>query len=153
MEAEPDNSVLEGWDAEMRVRFGRWLGRRYGRPVLSETDVAEVQRPVRERWQRLANEEPELAATLNAQFSEFRFRRVDGGIEIFVLAPIESPDEELALEAFGILQEALEPIHGNVAFDPVRITYHRFTRADDLTTEAIDLEWASDAENAEMPAD
>lgn len=149
VEIEPDNGIVGGWSAAEGERFGRWLGRRYGRPVLDDEDVDEVLEPVRQRWKRLIAEEPDLARSLSREFIEMRFRRIEGGVEVFVLSPGEAPDESLALEAFGVLVEALEPHHGEVVSRSDRIAYATFTRQDDLTTESIDLEWVSDDETGD----
>lgn len=49
----------------------------------------------------------------------------------------------LALEVGGLLAEVLEPIHGAVTIDPAKRSYHTFTETDELSTEQLDLEWAS----------
>lgn len=144
VEAEPDNTVLEQWDDTRRKTFSRWLARRYGRPVLSDEDVAEISEPVRQRWKQLKSEEPLAAERYTAEFPEFRFRREDdGSLTLFILSVRPEPDEDFALEVAGLLTEVLEPIHGVVRVDSVKRSYFTFTKADDLSTEQIDLEWAS----------
>jgi hypothetical protein len=144
VEADPDNIVLDGWDDVRRKTFARWLARRYGRPVLSDRDVAEIAEPVRQRWRQLRSEEADAASRYAAEFPEFRFRReIDGSLTLFILSVHERPDEELALEVAGLLTEVLEPIHGVVQVDPAKRSYYTFTKADELSTEQIDLEWAS----------
>jgi hypothetical protein len=101
----------------------------------------------------LSEREPDLAAEASRTFIEFRFRRTDAGLEVFVLSPEEAPDEALALEIFGVVEEALRPLHDEIMARTDRASYATFTRADDLTTEAIDLEWASDDEAEPAPPD
>lgn len=140
VEHDPDNSVLESWGLERRRTFARWLGRRYSRPVLSDEDDAEIAAPVRERWKRLIEEEPETAREYSNAYAEFRFRREeDGTLTIFLLSSDPEPDAEVALEIAAILVEVLEPVHGQVNFPSDRRSYHAFTVAELLTTEQIDL--------------
>ena len=42
-----------------------------------------------------------------------------------------------------MLTELLEPIHGTVTIDAAKRSYHSFTKADEISTEQLDLEWAS----------
>ncbi|MGO9754635.1 MAG: hypothetical protein ACLP8S_00330 [Solirubrobacteraceae bacterium] len=143
LEHAPDNSAV-GDSEENRKTLARWLGRRYGRPVLSDVDVQQIADPVRERWTRLRQEEPDRARQYTQTFPEFRFRREPrGGLTLFILSTDEHPDQMLALEVAGLLAEALEPIHGAVTVDPAKRSYHTFTKADELSTEQLDLEWAS----------
>lgn len=137
---EPENDHLAS--PERRKALARWLGRRYARPVLEDEDVASVADPVRLRWQALVAEEPETAAKYSAEFSEFRFRRDQAGVTLFVLSPKREPDVVMALEVAGLLAAALEPRHSAVHVSEVR-SYHAFTKADELSTAQIDLEWAS----------
>lgn len=150
-EHKPDNGVVDSWDAGRDDRFRRWLGRRYSRPVLSDQDVEEVLDPIRDAWKTLSDREPGLAAEVSRTFIEFRFRRTDAGLEIFVLSPEETPDEALTLELFGVLEEALRPFHAEIMTRTDRVSYSTFTRSDDLSTEAIDLEWASGDETQPAP--
>jgi hypothetical protein len=149
VEHPPDNTVVDGWDRGKVERFSRWLGRRYGRPVLSDEDVRDVSDPVRYAWRKLAEDEPQLAREASSHFIEFRFKRLDAGVEIYVLSPDDHPDSGLALEVFGVLTDALAPLHGTVVTRTDKISYATFTRDDDLNTEAIDLDWASDDETDE----
>jgi hypothetical protein len=153
VEHTPDNAVVDSWDDDHTDRFRRWLGRRYARPVLSDQDVDEVLDPIREAWQALNEAEPDLAAEASRTFIEFRFRRTDAGLEIFILSPEETPDGALTLEVFGVLEEALRPFHSQIMARTDRVSYTTFTRSDDLTTEAIDLDWASDDEAEQAPLD
>lgn len=153
VEYPPDNAVVDLWDDDRTDRFRRWLGRRYSRPVLSDQDVEEVLNPIREAWQALNEVEPELATEASRTFIEFRFRRTDAGLEVFILSPEETPDDALTLEVFGVLEEALRPFHTEIMARTDRVSYTTFTRSDDLTTESIDLEWASDDEAEQAPPD
>jgi hypothetical protein len=153
VEHAPDNSVIDTYTDGDRRTLARWLGRRYARPVLSDKDVAEIADPVRERWQRLQAEEPEIAMRYTGEYPEFRFRREPhGGLTLFILSAREDPDQVLGLEVAGLLVEVLEPIHGAVAVDQGKRSYHSFTKADELSTEQIDLEWASYEEGEETGA-
>jgi hypothetical protein len=147
VEHDPDNSVIDSWDIARRRTFARWLGRRYSRPVLSDEDDERVARPVRERWTQLVTEEPEVALRCSGEYAEFRFRyEEDGSLTMFLLSPNPQPNAEIALEIAAVLAEVLEPIHGVINFPSDRRSYHVFTVADQLTTEQIDLDWASHEE-------
>jgi len=137
----PDNAHVRS--PERRAALARWLGRRYARPVLEDDDVASVSEPVRARWRRLMEEDPDAAAAYSAEFAELRFRREPSGeLTVYVLSPRAEPDPIIALEVGSILHEALAPYHATVCVADV-VSYHRFTKADELTTHQIDLEWAS----------
>jgi hypothetical protein len=153
LECQPDNTIVDALSNEERKTLARWLARRYGRPVLSDKDVAEIADPVRDRWRRLREEEPEAARRYTEAFPEFRFRReAEGGVTLFILSADPEPDPMLALEVIGLLTEVLEPIHGAVTVDPAKRSYHTFTKADELSTEQLDLEWASYEEGEETGA-
>jgi hypothetical protein len=150
LECEPDNTIVDGYDVADIKTLARWLGRRYARPVLGDADVRDIADPVRDRWAQLRRDEPESALRYSREYPEFRFRREShGGLTLFVLSAQEEPDEMLGLEVAGLLAEVLEPIHGTVTVDPGKRSYHTFTKADELSTEQIDLEWASYEEGAE----
>ncbi len=145
VEHDPDNSVLDQWNKPQRDTFARWLGRRYSRPVLSEVDVEAISDPLRDRWKRFIEEEPELAQRCTENYAEFRFRRdEDGTMRVLILSALEDPDESLGLEIAAIVNEALEPYHPKVATDPG--SYRNFGLDEYLTSEQIDLEWASHEE-------
>lgn len=149
----PENDCVRA--PERRKALARWLGRRYMRPVLSDEDVESIADPIRRRWQRLAAEEPETAGRYGAEFSEFRFRRDANGVTLYTLSPRPDPDVVVSLEVASVLVEALEPHHGVVHVADVR-SYYTFTKADELRTEQIDLDWASHEEGVavgELPAD
>lgn len=142
----PDNSIASTWTPERAAVIARWLGRRYSRPAIPDEDYKEVTEPIRQRWMRLIDEEAELAAELSSAYPELRYRREDDGhLTIYTLALEEHPDEALALELYGVLQEALEPVHGtgNVSFPTEKRSYHSFTQHDEMSSTLIDLEWAS----------
>lgn len=144
LEYAPDNTFIQGWDDERRAIFAHWLGRRYSRPALSDDDVAAISDPIRHRWQRLVAEEPETARALSDEYAEFRYRReTNGRLTVYILSAAETPDALLGLELTGVLTEALERYRGEVNFPTDRRSYHSFTMADQLTTQQVDLEWAS----------
>lgn len=139
---EPDNSIVAAFDRSDEARLSGWLGRRNGRPALSDEDVAVICDPIRRRFERLFDEEPASAARYAAEFIEFRFRREeDGTVTIFLLSAKDSPDELLALEVMDLLKEAIPTLVVRLASD--KISYATFTKADELSTEQIDLYWAS----------
>lgn len=142
---EPDNSVIETWDAAKRDGFARWLGRRLSRPVLSNEDVESISSPIRLRWRAFCDEEPELARRCTEAYGELRFRRdADGTLRVFLLASSLSADEDLALEFTAVLGEALGSHQSRVSFDPA--TYGTFTMQDFVTSQQIDMDWASHEE-------
>jgi len=146
----PDNSLITGMTPSRRYALGRWLGRRFSRPVLSDADVRTLSDPIRQRWRQLSEEEPERAVAYSEEFPEFRYRRGnDGGLTLYLLSAKEAPDATIAMEVGGVLVEALQPLHGSVGVSTERLSYHTFTVADLLTTEQIDLEWASYDERGE----
>lgn len=145
VEHDPDNSVIEEWSKPQRDTFARWLGRRYSRPVLSDEDVRTISDPLRDRWKTFMDEEPKLARRCTENYTEFRFRRdEDGTLRVLILSPLEDPDESLGLEVAAIVGEALRPHHREVATDPG--SYRSFALDEYLTSEQIDLEWASHEE-------
>ena len=153
LENLPDNTIVDGYSPGDRKTLARWLGRRYARPVLLDKDVAHIANPIRERWKQLQSEEPEAARKYTEAYPEFRFtREPGGGLTLFILSAHAEPDELLALEIAGLLVEVLEPIHGVVTVDQSKRSYYTFTKADELSTEQIDLEWASYEEGAETGA-
>jgi hypothetical protein len=138
---QPDNTLVRS--PERRAALARWLGRRYARPVLEDEDVVTVADPIRLRWRQLTEEDPDAAVAYSTEFVEFRFRReTSGELTMYVLSARAEPDPILALEVVSILREALAPYHATVRFADV-FSYHHFTKADELTTIQIDLEWAS----------
>lgn len=144
VEHDPDDSIVALWALDRRRVFARWLGRRYSRAVLSDEDAEQIAQPVRDRWARLIAEEPTAARRYSDEYAEFRFRREeDGTLTVFLLSPDPDPSGETALEIAAILAEVIEPLHGEVNFPGDRRSYHTFTLAEQLTTEQIDLEWAS----------
>lgn len=153
----PDNALLQSWAVEQRERLARWLARRYDRPAIPDLDYEQITRPVREAWERLVAEEAETAALYNQTFSEWRYRREeDRSLTLFVLSPQPEPDGVLALEVGDFLVEAIKttfPGRIHVAVD--HRSYHTFTKADELSTEQIGMEWAShddDVADVAMPA-
>jgi hypothetical protein len=113
--------------------------------VLSETDVQTITNPLRDRWRTFVEEEPELARRCSENYAEFRFRRDDDStLRVLILSPLNDPDDSLGLEIAAIVREALEPHHPLVVADPGN--YRTFTLDEYLTSEQIDLEWASHEE-------
>lgn len=146
----PDNTLVDGWDVAQRERLARWLGQRYSRPAIPDEDYEQITRPVREEWKKLVEEDPETAAEYNRTFSEWRYRREDdGSLTLYVLSPDPEPDAVLALEVGDFLADAIKTVFPgpvNVATD--RRSYHTFTKADELSTEQISMEWASQDEHS-----
>ena len=154
---KPDNALVGGWDVAQRERLARWLGQRYSRPAIPDEDYEQIARPVRDAWKKLVEEEPNLAAHYNRTFSEWRYRREDdGSLTLYVLAPEPEPDAVLALEVGDFLTEAIKAkFSGPVTVATDRRSYHTFTKADELITEQISMEWASqdeDSSSAAVPA-
>lgn len=145
----PDNSIRDAWSQEQAKRVARWLGQRYSRPAIADEDYEQITRPVREAWETLVVEESETAASINGDFAEWRYRREqDGSLTIFTLSPKPEPDELIALDLRGFLTEALEPhFKGRMRFAD-RVSYHTFTKADEISTEMIAMEYVSQDEDA-----
>ena len=138
----PDDSLLAHFERSDEARLSGWLGRRNGRPALDDADVADICDPIRRRFERLLEEERETAIRYAEEFIEFRFRReADGSVTIFLLSAKEQPDELLALEVMDLLKEAIPSVAARLSSD--KISYATFTKADELSTEQIDLYWAS----------
>lgn len=150
---EPDNALIAAWDEADQERFVRWLGQRYARPAIPDEDYELITRPVRDAWKSLA---PEVAAALNREYAEWRYRREnDGSLTIYVLSREASADPMTALEVTDFLTQAIEPTYPgavHVALD--RRSYHEFTKADELSTHQINMEWVSHDEDgsAALPA-
>ncbi len=154
---KPDNALVVDWSGAQRERLARWLGQRYSRPAIPDEDYAQITRPVRDAWKKLVEDEPGTAAEYNRIFSEWRYRREDdGSLTLYLLSPDPDPDAVLALEVGDFLAEAIQAeFPGPVTVATDRRSYHTFTKADELNTEQISMEWASqdeDAGDAELPA-
>jgi hypothetical protein len=145
---DPDNSLVDEWAPEHSERLARWLGRRYSRPAIPDADYEQITRPVREEWRSLVENRPDRAAEYNRVFAEWRYRREeDGSLTLFLLSPEPSPDPLLALEVGDFLTQAIQPAFGgDVRIATDRLSYHSFTKADELTSEQISMEWASFSE-------
>jgi hypothetical protein len=150
----PDNTLVQGWVANQRERLGRWLGRRYDRPAIPDIDYEQITRPVRQAWEKLVDEEPETAAAYSRAYSEWRYRREgDGFLTLYLLSPEAEPDELLALEVGDFIVEAIKPAFpGRITVATDRRSYQTFTKSDELSTEQIDMEWASYDEDVGDPA-
>jgi hypothetical protein len=145
---EPDNSILASWSVETRKTFARWLGRRYSRPAVPDEHYETITAPVVAMWRRLAVDDPARAAAYSAEYPEFRYR-LDGDVLIvYVLSANAAPDETAWLELSGLIADALSPYHGTVEISSDRRSYHVFTKAEELASEQIDLDWASHDEGA-----
>ena len=112
---------------------------------------------MRDQWKKLVENDAANAAECNRTFSEWRYRREDdGSLTLYLLSPEPEPDAVLALEVGDFLADAIKTVFPgpvNVATD--RRSYHTFTKADELSTEQISMEWASQDEHAgdaAMPA-
>ena len=75
----------------------------------------------------------------------WRYRREqNGSLTLYPLSPEPEPDELLTLEVGDFLVEAIKPTFpGTIAIATGHRSYHTFTKADELSTEQIDMEWAS----------
>lgn len=144
----PDNSLCGRWTDERRRTFARWLGQRYSRPAVPDDDYKCITSPVREAWRTLLAEEPETAAAFNREYAEWRYRREpDGSLTVYILSASPEPDEGIALEVSDFLVSALEPAYpGPVLVATDHRSYHSFTKADELSSEQISMEWASQDE-------
>ncbi len=152
-----DNTLLDALADDQRKTLARWLGRRYDRPAVPDEDYPVITEPVRNAWKRLLEEEPEEARKFNREYAEWRYRREqDGSLTIYILSPREDPDESIALEVVDFLTDALEGVYaGPVSVATDRRSYYTFTKADELATEQINMEWASrdeDTDDAALPA-
>ncbi|MGE4427525.1 MAG: hypothetical protein AB7G37_13830 [Solirubrobacteraceae bacterium] len=139
---EPDNELADRWSTEQALLLARWLGHRYARPAIPDEDYEQITRPVRDAWRGLR---PETAKTLNQQYAEWRYRRErDGTLTLYVLALDPEPDPIVGLEVADFLTRAIEPAYaGRVQVATDRRSYHTFTKADELSTRQISMEWAS----------
>jgi hypothetical protein len=127
----PDNSLVQHWDASQRERLGRWLGRRYDRPAIPDVDYEQITRPVREAWNRLVAEEPQIASAYSRAYSEWRYRRdEEASLTLYLLSPEPEPDEVLALEVGDFLTEAIKAaFHGRIAVATDRRSYYTLCAA------------------------
>jgi hypothetical protein len=131
--------------------------RRYSRPAVPDEDYPVVIEPIRRAWKRLLAEDPQAAERYNREYAEWRYRREqDSSLTIYILSPREDPDEVTALEVTDLLTQALQGRYpGRVRVATDKRSYFTFTKADELTSEQIDMEWASHDEQAgdgEFPA-
>jgi hypothetical protein len=146
----PNNALVDSWDVAQRERLGRWLGQRYSRPAIPDEDYEQITRPIRDEWRKLVEEDPDTAAEYNRTFSEWRYRlEDDGSLTLYLLAAEPEPDAVLALEVGDFLADAIKTVFpGPVNLATDRRSYHTFTKADELSTEQISMEWASQDEDS-----
>jgi hypothetical protein len=151
---EPDNTLLDAMSEEQRQTLAAWLGRRYSRPAVPDEDHLVITGPIREAWNELVETDPDTAARFNREYAEWRYRReADGSLTIYILALSDQPDQLTALEVSDFLTQTLEPVYPG----PVRVagdkrSYATVTKADELSTEMINMEWVSRDEDADDPA-
>jgi hypothetical protein len=149
----PDNSMLDALVPERRQTLARWLGQRYSRPAVPDEDYPLITQPIREAWKQLLVGEPDTAKGFNREYAEWRYRREgDGSLTIYILSPCEDPDETTALEVSHFLTETLTGYPGKVTVATDKRSYFTFTKADEMTTEQISMEWASQNERIEDAA-
>jgi hypothetical protein len=149
----PDNGVLDALAPARRQTLARWLGQRYSRPAVPDEDYPLITGPVREAWKQLLDEEPGTAKRFNSEYAEWRYRREEeGSLTVYILSPREDPDETTALEVIDFLTEALAGYPGKVTVATDKRSYFTFTKADEITTEQISMEWASQDESTEHAA-
>jgi hypothetical protein len=145
---EPDNSLIDAMPARRRLMLARWLGQRYSRPAIPDVDYEEITRPISNAWHDLVQNDSERARLLNQEYSELRYRReVDGSLSVFILSPKPNPDEVTALELIDVLETALADYPGEVRFPTDKRSYATFSKLDELDSEQIYLEWASQDED------
>jgi hypothetical protein len=151
---EPDNSLRQAWSEEHCKRLGRWLGQRYSRPAIPDEDYECITRPIRDAWNDLVANDPHSAVSYHREYSEWRYRREeDGSLTLYILSPKANPDETTALEVSDFLTQTLAPVYpGEVRVAVDHRSYHTFTKADELSTEQISMEWASRDEGVEGAA-
>lgn len=148
--AEPDNRLLDGMPAERRKTLARWLGQRYARPAVPDEDYEQITRPARDAWKQLLDDDPESALRFNREYAEWRYRREpDGSLTVYILSPVERPDDVTALEVADFLTQALLRFPGPVRVATDKRSYYTFTKNDELTTEQINMEWASHDESTD----
>lgn len=142
---DPDNGLLESLDQTARGTFSRWLGQRYSRPAIPDEDYAAITAPVRQAWENLRTDDHDLLRDLNEEYGELRYRRESNGdLTLYMLSAKEQPDQALALELSARLTEAIQPGYpGTVRIATDRRSFHTFTKADELSTNQINMEWAS----------
>lgn len=152
--AKPDNSLLDGMPSDRRRNLARWLGQRYSRPAIPDEDYEQITRPVRQAWLALLEEEGDAAIRFNREYAEWRYRREDdGSLTLFILSPQREPDVTTALEVSDFLAQALEPMFpAGVRVATDHRSYHTFTKADELSSEQIFMDWASTSEGDEEAA-
>lgn len=153
---EPDNTLLDAFTEEQHRTLAAWLGRRYSRPAVPDEDYPVITGPVREAWKQLVETDAETAQRVNREYAEWRYRREDdGSLTIYILALSDEPDAMTALEVSDFLTQTLGPVYpGPVRVATNKRSYATFTKADELSTEMIDMEWASrdeDADDAALP--
>jgi hypothetical protein len=151
---QPDNRVLEQFADDQRRTLARWLGQRYSRPAITDEDYEQITRPIRDAWTQLMDDDPETAQRFNSEYAEWRYRReADGSLTIYILSGTEAPDAIVALEVTDFLTRAVGPTYlGPVVVATDKRSYATFTKADELTTEQISMEWASRDESADDAA-
>lgn len=142
--------MLDALSPERRQTLARWLGQRYSRPAVPDEDYRLITGPVREAWKQLLGEEPGTAKRFNRAYAEWRYRREeDGSLTVYILSAREDPDETTALEVIEFLAEALGGYPGKITVATDKRSYFTFTKADEMTTEQISMEWASQDESME----
>ncbi len=145
----PDNGLLDALSPERRKILARWLGQRYSRAAVPDDDYPIVTQPVREAWAKLVDDDPETAEHFNHEYREWRYRREDdGSLTIYILSSRPVPDALAALEVSDFLAQALHGYPGSVQVATDKRSYYTFTKADEMTTEQISMEWASRDETA-----
>jgi hypothetical protein len=152
---KPDKSLLGALTLQNRLALARWLGQRYSRPAIPDVDYEQITRPIRSAWQELIETAPERVTAMNTEYAEWRYRREeDGSLTIFVLSQEPNPDPIVALEAADFLERALAHTYpGTVRVATDATSYSTFTKANELTTQMIYMEWASheEGEDAAVP--
>jgi hypothetical protein len=151
---DPDNRLLGQFSDEQWKTLGRWLGQRYSRPAVPDEDYEVITRPIRDAWRQLLDDEPETAKRFNSEYAEWRYHRdEDGSLTIFIVSSKGEPDPMTALEVTDFLTQALLGVYpGYVAVATDKRSYATFTKADELTTQQISMEWASREEGDEDAA-
>lgn len=149
-----DDRLVAQFSDEQRNTLGRWLGQRYSRPAVPDEDYEVITRPIRDAWMQLVDNEPETVQRFNSEYAEWRYRReADGSLTMFIVSPKGEPEPMTALEVTDFLTQALDGVYpGPVAVATDKRSYATFTKADELTTEQVSMEWASHEEGVQDAA-
>jgi hypothetical protein len=149
LELEPDNTLADALDRQGERHLAEWLGRRYEREAVADTDTEQVVEPVRRGWRSLSEERPEVAAQWASQLAEVRYLRDENDRLTIYGVAYEAGAEGEILELLGWV---LEQLPGHHDAELVVTDLWKLSVAERLLTQEIDLEWAS-YEEPSSPSD